>query len=944
ESDDASQTITVNGFTTKTTAGFASSSSGSLIKTYYEFRALYPESIVLGTDNLSAINNYGIRLRNVRTSGVGTSDKSIDGVYYYENATVYDDATGTNVTVGANNAIPVFDKATGDLLYMGLYDVSFDGGNTWAYSGITEDEVNTQRETVIEDPDALALFDVRTHVAYTLEQAKTNGFIAAYHFNERSGAYDYIYLKPGNSGYTYDTLLSTLSMRGPVDGFYLNTEKVTIATNKSTYVRYLAYDGVTDVQGTKEPVAANICFYSSSGTGTATINFVIADTSAKAAVSAKLDQIKAVLDNFKDEDLSGDALSVAQEAITYALAANATPLTPTTGIDLTDTTARQFITASSTSATGDIAYVPATDINDIPANLRNSVYYNDADGIYYNDSDCIAPVYTTTRLTSATNGTDPAGMPVTLVNGVYYHTNSVAYAKEWDTVTYEAPYYADTNVQATNDAGDLLYNQVQFKHYNANGKEVRDADNWVVAIPQTSYQIVANVGDTDNRGAYTRANDKLEWAIEYVYDHIDASIANSLLNNISLVRNDMNSNNFDVVTYNKMVNIAKVAESKYTIDISYKKAALDSFGQVERDADGNIVFADEVYTDTISFSGYNGYAKNNNIQITGTTVSSNLSSVQVAEYVRLFNFYMSKVVERGYQGKQLEDEIVCASGNTYADLVATPATRDDDGVITSPAVVSKAASAGDPDYGAWAEDGTLVNEGEIIYTAESWDAYVTALADAVALAQLGNGSYAHQAKAYYVPTANDYDAQITNCYSVDTALQKAEIALTEFVDEPAADTHNVSATLVVATDSKGSTNNVAVNGDYTVTIYNSADDTQVASETFAMAKNNNAFNFDLAPGSYYAVIESAYSLTRSDITITVGDADIVGPAIPIIACDYSGDGNITVIDVGTIYVQSSSGQALYCDLNGDDAVSVMDAGIVYVCAAGSPSLTPITIA
>ncbi|MDE6767226.1 MAG: hypothetical protein K2J35_03405, partial [Eubacterium sp.] len=917
----------------KTSAYFARN-NGSL-SAKLAFVVNYPEAVVLGTDNLSAVNNYGVLVRNVKLSGTGSGDRSLDGIYYYDSATVYDDNTNANVTVGSDNPIPVFDKSTGDLLLIGTYDYSTDGGNNWT-NNKSEAEVDAAREAFLKDANNEGKYDdfvTRTHIAYTLKQAIDNQIIAAYHQNER-GEIEYMYLKPGNSGYTYDTLLSTISMRGPVDGFYINTQKIeNISSGGGKYGRFLMYDGTTEVPATD--TTANIAFYSSRGSGTGQYRFVVADTSSTATINEKLSEMKNLLNNYRDEDLIGDTFERAITAITNAFSVNATPLTPDSAVELSDKTTRQFITETAASATGDRAYQPITNIAQIPESMRANVFYNESNGIYYADKEFVAPLYSNAPLTSA-RGEDPAGLKVTAVDGVFRHVNTPAYEKDWN-LGYSTPYYGDTTTRATNENGELLYNQIQFKHYNANGKEVRDADNWTVAIPQTSYQLIANTDlSTDNRGLYSQANDSLDYTIQYVKEHVKADIAQPLLEDISVVRNNMNSVNFDVVTYNKMVDLAKKVEAEYSIEITYDydEPVKDEDDKYIYDDKGNIVTEIQSKTETIPFSRYNSYVNNSNIRIQSATAVSSLSSVQVDEYLRLFNLYMSNVVERGYLGNQLEAEIVCASGNDYK-LMTVEKTAD--GVA-----VKKAAGAADPAHGAWAADGTLVNEGATVYSDETWNAYVAALADAIELAYHGHSAEykAYATKNYYQAAQKDnYTAQVSDCYTADTNLQKAEIAL----DVPAAaeDGYNVSASLVIATDSTGATRNNPVYGDYTVTVYG-ADGNVVAAETFAMSKADNTFSFNLPTGTYTAKIESAYAISREDITINVGTSDIEGPAIPIIACNFNGDSGIAPNDAVYVYSNISSADNEAFNLNGDSGVAPNDAVIVYACI-GEPTMQAVTI-
>lgn len=914
---------TKNGFKSLATQYFATGNS--------QIYATYPEYVVLSTDNLSVINNYAIRYQNVKTGSSWSiaQDKNVDGIYYFDNKTVMNDITGTEVTVDKNNPIPVFDKTTGDLLFIGKFDVSYDGGKTFTERGKTEAEVETLKDSFT---GANEDFVTRTNVVYTLDEAKQAGIIAAYHFE--NGEYQYVYLKAGSGSYAFNNLLSTISMRGPIDGFYLNTVQLTVPKNKTKDARFLTYDGSTVVQGTTEPIEANICFYNSNLSGTGVMKFVIADTSTSASVAEKLETIKNILNNYRDTDfIADDTLTKATAAIENALKVNAMPLTPTSAVQLNDKTSRQFVTAIEASEAGDVAYTPVTNLSDIPVDMRANVYYNSANGIYYADKEFVAPIYSSARLTSAgvTNGKDAAGMAVTLVNGVYYHTNTVSYEKEWSNDgTYN---YVDTNVQATNDNGELLYNQVQFKHYNANGKEVRNNDNWVVTAPDTSFQIVKD--GNDNRGLYSKANDYLQWTIEYVYSQIDPAIAARLFNEVSLVRNGMNSFNFDVVTYNKMVDLAKTIESQYSITLTYdaKEAVIDANGNTSVDADGNIITQTVEKTDTISFGSYNSYVNNKDITIKSTKVTSNLSSAQVNEYVRLFSFYMSKVVERGYNGTQLENEIVCASGNAYSAYTVTVPTYDnDDKLVANGQVNSTTATA---KFGKFV-DGVLVNQdadGNQAYTEESWNNYVNALAEAVAVAQLGNGSYAHKDKAYYNAAAGDYDANIDICYWRDSLLQKAEIALTPYEPEqpPVGDTITISGTVMISTDTTGTSTTRGIVGINVC----------VGDEVVATSAADGTFTAVVPKGTTELTFTGDTTIDRT-VTIS-GTADVTDAVVPIVICDYNKDKKINATDNGLFAVSYAGEYDVYCDLNGDGKVNSTDNGLFAVFYDQTVAYNPLAL-
>jgi hypothetical protein len=513
-----------------------------------------------------------------------------------------------------------------------------------------------------------------------------------------------------------------------------------------------------------------------------------------------------LLSNYREDDFTVDGIyDLAKSALQNALAVQSAVMTPTSAIALSDQTYLAPTTKTVTSEYGDRAYVPytydfsteTTSPAGMPIGVLGDAYLCggtkdgvtvegtegvSVKGVYYYDEACTMPIYSNTVLTAAdvTNGLDPAGIAVIesknadgTGTGEFYLKNTPVYETEWDLDTYgdTAPWAKDTDVQATNSNGALLYSQVQYVYRDSTSTKVNSDGDWKAKFPATEYKLIENDGEgADNRGKITQANDYLEYVIEQVYAAIDTSIAQPLLDEMSLVRSGMNSVNFDVVSYNKMVDIAKTAEQKYSVVVTY----LDSDG--------------EQNTDTVSFSKYNSnYVDNDDITITNVATTSTLSSVQVSEYLRLFNFYMSKVVERGYIGNQVESEIKISTGSTYNQLSATVAEYDEDGNVTTPAVVTKGSGAADPNFGAWSADGTLVNEGSTVYSTASWNNYVTALAAAIDRATFANSSENnHKARNYYVaPTKNeageyisDYTAQVTDNYTVDSNLQKAEIALT----------------------------------------------------------------------------------------------------------------------------------------------------------------------
>lgn len=822
ESDSANQSLTDNdsGYKAYTSAAFGSSDKVSVG---------YPKDLVISTSDPNLVEKFQFRIRNLNGSGWGNADRSVDGWFCYDDASglVNDLSGATNISVNIDNAIPVFDKETGDLLKIGRYDVSLDGV-TWdrkpEWNGYSESDIE---EYVYKDDrykDHKDELKLRTHVAYTIQEAQDAGIIKAYHKNA-AGVVEYVYMQTGN-GTNYDTTLSKVTMRGPVDGIYINVGKITVPRNQSKYTdangdTLFKYDNETPLQAGSYPV--RLCFYNAGSSAKTKLKattgaqgkectLYIADTSSSDALDNSFNNLAKILANYRSTDFNDPSVKkLASDALFDALSVQSAVLTPTTAAQLSDKTYLAPTLQTAESEYGDRAYVPFTSSNvnneghAMPIKVLAEATLG-PNNVYYYDKACTMPIYSNVPLTAAdvSNGKDPAGIPV--IQGTdkdadkFYLRNTPLYKTVWDTTSYSAPWRKPTTTQDTKTKDDKvikLYEQVTYVYRDVNGDKVNSDNEWMCKFPATAYKCYANDGTSaDNRGLITQAADRLAYAEDQVYKSINTSIAEDLYNKVSLVRNNLNNNNFEVVTYNKMVEIAKDAERNYTLNIPYSYDELiveEATGEPILDANGKKQYrVVEKIDEWVRFKDYNGYINNKDIVVDkeNITTTSSLSSVQVAEYLRLFDTYVANVVERGYNGSQLEQEIACASGNDYsafgdvttAEYVEVETTNPETGKpetkweCETPAVVTS-ATATTAEFGAW-EDGMLVNDGPIIYADNLWTRYVEALANAVSIAQTGNGDYEFKASANYVPTAKEaYTAQITDSYSADTALQAAEIAL-----------------------------------------------------------------------------------------------------------------------------------------------------------------------
>ena len=999
--------------------------------------ANYPDKMVIASNKLNEIAQYSFFMKG------GSKEKSIDGVFFFDRksgyesnnlttaAKAFDDSNLTTVNIGETNAIARWDKSTGDLLKIGMYDYrvetsagsgefgewqrNYTNGSTGSglvavdyYRGYTSEEIGK-----ISKQNEGKEIETRTHVAFTLQEALDAKIIAGYHINE-SGIYDTMYLKTGGK-YNYDNIFNMVTLGTGIDAIYINTSKQTFASNAVNNYRPFGFDGEATVKtGTYD---VNVNFYNSGSYKTGSFQLVIGESGSAGSLDKNYNELANIMANYKTSDFKEDAsigsvYDLAKDALMNVLSVQSAPYTAESALTQSDKTEYAVKTSVTTSATGDRAYVPYSTSNEtvtftvkgtqvsytIPESVKATAYVGGTvdstgatsggvKGIYYSDEKCTMPIYSPKPLTSSDvkNGKDAALANVTLgQDGNYYLTNSVKYATKWDLDTYPGgPWQKPTTTQATNKDNEPLYNQVQYVYRNAEGKKCNSGDNWACKFPSAEYQLIPNSGEmdsVDNRGIATQANDRLEYVLSVVKSHLISS-SSTPYNEISELRNGLEEINFDILTYNKMVEYAKKAEQQYTVDVDYVDATTGK--TVERNG-MSYVDAAKLMNDL----------KNAGTKFTYTTASE-VSSVQAKEYVKLFNIFASAVIERGYQGKQLENEIKCASGNAYSMLKATPATYNEDGTVATEATVSKNGVAANPRFGAFDASGKLVNEGTTKYSSASWNRYVRALAVAVDLANYGNGSYKYKnSGTFNINDRKNYDAQLAKIYNVDTELQAAEIGLTEFesceltitpvagakvtIDgvaysgPVAVEKGQVVSINVTAEEGYTLKPELTVNGDkltfddtatafpYELTVTGNTTIVpsveSVGPKTISVSGTINiATNLDgtqssagiggidiLANGVVVATSASDGTFTANvpvgtteltihrdkvtvDRTVTLsGNSDISGVKIPVAICDYNGDNLINGTDFMTFVSAYTGEYNVYCDFNGDNVVNGTD--------------------
>lgn len=665
---------------------------------------------VFSVEGSQTAGDYGNKLDKMVLSSTNPAQAETIGINVFDIDGVYDAdknnmARSTYTTETINNVEYVeatnVDKydyrldtvdADGNILKKGEW-VCGDAVNVngvTVYKGYTLDEVKQYTQP---NGKPIAGAVTRTHVAASVKKGETNAALKPIY--DSNGNVESVGIAPNAIVNDCATAAS------PING-----------------INFVSFKGVEadfkkwmKVQEQVSSIAAgdytiNLKGYSGTSTNInlgAPISVTVADTSGADTLQRAYQNASAQINAYQPKDYK-DYSSSNNSSVTYTAiqdvftnVLNTIALAPTEENAKTLSATTETVAATSTvkSTTGDPAYKPATTVSD---KVEGKFYKKG--NYYYLDENYKFPVFSNQLITDSdvTNGKDVLGRKVEKQGDVYYLVNDYVYEKAWDATTYAYPYYGTTNKIAKYESGKDIdgnpimsnyYSKEEHSYYNSNGTKVNASDTWAYTYVNTQTITKPNDGK-EYRSVYAQFQDYMTYNINQTLTKIDTSSMAGITGEGGLMeeRSGKESINYNVESYEKMVQVAKEAEALVT-------------NTGEMDENGKYIY------------------------------STTATSAQLKEAVQSYKDYNARVVARGYEGEKLEAELAHLTGTTKANITATfdenPTTKE----VTNGVVMM---TAGTPKYGKIV-NGKLVNSGSTVYSDVTWTNYVNALAKAVKVAK-----------------------------------------------------------------------------------------------------------------------------------------------------------------------------------------------------------------
>lgn len=936
---------------TKTTGAFGANKQISV---------LYPAKIILDSNDAGTFDKVSMRADYKSFNSKG----AVYSMFAY---------VGDKSTAADNAVVPV--NQNGDIIDYRSLDYYYAHNDTWISAA------NGGADGIDEDGDGTVDYgysDTRPHVIASYADIKANKAANVANYKQYAD-------KDGNL--LYATIKYTKDNRGtfcwgtPIPGIYLNFNdgngKIEFGWKGEMQTRYFRWIKSFNTDELRlGDYNLNVAFDNANSEakqrGYATLDISIRDTQEKADLQSSYAQLKNFVatyqpSDFTDYDGSTKASATYNKVVEQLKNTIITLGEPVSIKNVNDNVAflsnRQDYakTATSGSTFGDKAYVQA-DSQNTPkwpvsdnmkkygSNTNEWGETSDTVTYYYADKLCTIPYYTNTQVavTAQNFNTDryvylnkDNKIVTTYEAGVTaYVKNAPAYKQAWDATTYQAPYYGDTTELSK------MYDQIQFVYRRADGSKTSSKDiQWAFKVPEQENRIIPNKVEngvkTENRGIYMLQADRSSYTIFDAKKSVNSSAASRIITEVSEDRANLNENNFDKVTYQLMVNAAKLAEglvsTSYDTEFIYVTTSSEEY-EVSKTYEFYLTADDPAtatpfdtttyplfYTKLIAGEyasvgltasstadeykfGYTAPVKNAEGKI-DYTYSTTASGSTIDEAIRLYEFYKSKVVHRGYVDTDgaLMREIICATGDTYnynydqaalkshinSSFSATvgeydPTTNE---LVSGETKVVFTDTSITPKYGTLAADGTLQNvnaEGNQAYTTDSWDWYVRYLATAINTVATAEGQTGYNKGIY--DNTQTYNIEVSDNDSTRTTLMKAENTLVPYVAEAPAG-YTVTAyvgALAAPTDATGT---YATTG---ATVSITTEDGTVISAT---TDDNGMFVLENVPnGTYTATITYKYGFDRT-FTIIVNGANVSSTTmVGIVGCNWDGNTVINISD------------------------------------------------
>lgn len=648
------------------------------------------DKMVLSSTNPAQAETIGINLFDI--DGVYDADKNNMARSTYTTETINDVeyVEATNVDKYDYRLDTV--DADGNILKKGEWvcgdAVNVDG--VTVYKGYTLDEVK-QYTQPNGKPVAGAV--TRTHVAASVKKGESNAALKPIY--DSNGNVESVGIAPNAIVNDCATAAS------PING-----------------INFVSFKGVEadfkkwmKVQEQVSSIAAgdytiNLKGYSGTTTNIdlgAPVSVIVADTSGADTLQRAYQNASAQINAYQPKDYK-DYSSANNSSVTYTAiqdvftnVLNTIALAPTEENAKTLSATTETVAATSTvkSTTGDPAYKPATTVSD---KVEGKFYKKG--NYYYLDENYKFPVFSNQLITDSdvTNGKDVLGRKVEKQGDVYYLVNDYVYEKAWDATSYAYPYYGTTNKIAKYESGkdadgnpimSNYYSKEEHSYYNSLGTKVNASDTWEYTYVNTQTITKPNDGK-EYRSVYAQFQDYMTYNINQTLTKIDTSSMAGITGEGGLMeeRSGKESINYNVESYEKMVQVAKEAEALVT-------------NTGEMDENGKYIY------------------------------STTATSAQLKEAVQSYKDYNARVVPRGYEGEKLEAELAHLTGTTKANITATFDENPTTNEVTNGVVKM---TAGTPKYGKIV-NGKLVNSGSTVYSDVTWTNYVNALAKAVKVAK-----------------------------------------------------------------------------------------------------------------------------------------------------------------------------------------------------------------